>query len=75
MVYRAVKMALFSKTQLFDDHPIPIRFHSFQVSEQPSPLSDQLQQSTAGMMIPFVSLEMLCQIPDPFAKKSNLNLG
>jgi hypothetical protein len=65
---------LLSKAQLIDDHSISVHFGLFQVVEKPSPLSHQFKQTPPGVMIPFVNLKMLCEIPDPFAEQGNLNL-
>ena len=65
---------LFSKTQLIDDLTIPIHFMFLEVGQKPLPLPYQLEQSPPGMMVPFVGLEVLCEISDPFAEKRDLNL-
>jgi hypothetical protein len=67
--------ASLSQSQTGNDVSISFQILFLQIIEQPSPLSDQLQQTPSGMMVFFVRLEMLRQVFDPGAQKSDLDLG
>jgi len=64
---------LSTQSETLDD--VAVSFHVFflEVVKEPSSLPDKFQQSPARMMILFVNLEVLSQIPDAGADQCDLN--
>jgi hypothetical protein len=46
-----------------------------EISEKPASLTDELQQSSAGVMILLMHLKVRCELVDPLGKKSHLHFG
>ena len=67
--------SLLTNTQSQDEPRVLLGILSFQVIEQASALSDELQQATPRMVILRVRLEVFSQIANPFAEEGNLNFG
>jgi len=65
-------LLLFPEAQTFDYVPITLNIIFLDVIEQPSPLPDEFQKTAPGMMIFLMRLEMLRQIFNSCAQKSNL---
>jgi hypothetical protein len=70
----APSIFLLSNAQSINKRPIPGMINAAEVIQQPTPTPDQLQQSSAGMMILLVSLEMLGQVGNAVGQYRNLNL-
>ena len=64
---------LLAKTEFLNDALIAVKIRSSQIIQQPSPLSDQFQESAAGMVILLMDLEMISEIVDPVAENGYLN--
>ena len=62
------RAALFSDSKLGNHFPIAVRIVQSQIIEQAPPLTDNLQQATAGSMVLLVRFEMLGEIRDALAK-------
>jgi hypothetical protein len=71
----AGKKPLSAQPEPFNDRIVPVNAFSFQVIEQLSALTYQLQKPATGMMVLLVTLEVLGQISDPPAKQGDLHLG
>jgi len=70
-----LKVVLFPESQTFDYISVTFNIIIFNVVEQSSSLTYQLQKAAAGMMILFVRFKMLGQIFDPCTEQGNLNFG
>jgi hypothetical protein len=66
---------LTANTELFDHCSVTFNILALEVIEQTATLTDDLEQTTSGMVVFFVSPEMIRQIGDAFRKKCNLHLG
>ena len=64
---------LFANSQPLDESPVPLHILGLEVVEEMPPLSHELQQPPAGMMIFNMRFEMVRQIIDPFAQDRNLD--
>ena len=65
---------LLSQVQPSHDTAIPPNIAFFEVVEQAAPLTDELEQSSARVVVLLVDLEMLGQVADSVAEQSNLDL-
>lgn len=70
---RAVR--LLSDTEAVDQRPVPLFALAAQVVEHPSPLTDELEQTPARVVILDMGLEVLGQVGDPLRKERDLHLG
>src|SRR5215218_7986082 len=66
---------LFADAEAADQLRVARRILRLQVIEQPAALADEHQQSTAGVVVLRVGLEMLGQVIDTLAENRNLHLG
>jgi hypothetical protein len=65
---------LAAEAELLDEGAVALDVLSLQVVEKAPPLTDQLQETTPGVMILRVRPQMLGQVVDPSGKKGNLHL-
>ena len=63
-----------AKTQLGDQGSIPLDVVAPEVVEQPTPPSDQHEQTTARVMVFHVRLQVLREVVDPTCEERDLNL-
>ncbi len=68
-------LVLLANSEGPDDGPVTGDIAFFQVVQEMPSLADQFQKPPSGMMILFVSFEMVGQVRDPLSKQSNLYLG
>jgi len=64
-----------SNSKPLDDPTVPFHVFSLQVIQEPPTLTDQLQQSSARVVILLVHLEVIREVSDPLTQEGNLNLG
>jgi hypothetical protein len=67
--------SLTSDSQLRDDLTVPLDVGLLQVVQQPTPLTDELQKATTGVVVLLVDLEVLGEVPDALGEKRDLHLG
>jgi hypothetical protein len=65
---------LFADAQFLDQGPVPVDILTLEIVEKVPALADQLEQTTAGMMILFVGLKMIGQIGNPLRQQCDLHL-
>ena len=58
-----------------NDSSVTFNVNFLEVVEQTTTLTDHLQQTTTGMVILLVGLEVLGEVADALRQQSNLNLG
>jgi hypothetical protein len=66
--------ALLTQPETTDKCFVSVEIEALEVIELPATLGNQLQQTTARVVILFVDLEMLGQLTDSNRKQSDLNL-
>ena len=66
---------LLTKTQLRNDCTITFDIVLHQVAQQVTTAANHFQQTTAGMMVILVGLQMLGQVVDSSGQNGDLNLG
>ncbi|OPY12062.1 MAG: hypothetical protein A4E66_01226 [Syntrophus sp. PtaB.Bin001] len=66
---------LFSQTKALDYLSVSLNIFIFQIIKKSSSLTDQFQQSSTGMMVFFMDLEMISQIFNPCTQKRYLDFG
>jgi hypothetical protein len=66
-------LSLAANTKFFDHNLITFDVGFFQVIEQTTSLTNNLQQSAAGMMIFFVGPKVFGQVSDPLGEQSDLD--
>jgi hypothetical protein len=66
---------LSAQPEPFNDRVVAVHILPFQVIEQLSALTHQLQKASTGMMVFLVTFEVLGQITNPLAEQRNLHLG
>ena len=66
---------LFTQTKSCDKGTITLDILILQVAQETSSLTDQHQQTSAGMMIFLVYFQMLGELGDALGKKRDLYLG
>jgi hypothetical protein len=64
---------LFPQAEFLDDRQVSFFFRPPEIVEQPSPLTDQFQQPSSGMVVLLVGFEMLGQGVDAIAQNSHLD--
>jgi len=64
-----------SNSKPLDDPTVPFDVFSLQVIQEAPTLTDQLQQSSARVVILLVHLEVIREVSDPLTQEGNLNLG
>ena len=69
------RVELTTESKLFDKLGVTILVFLLQIVQQLTTLIDQLEKTLTGMMIFFVSCEMLGQLIDTCGKQRNLDLG
>jgi hypothetical protein len=65
--------ALFANSKLTDHVSVAFNTVPSQIIEQATALAHDFQKPPAGAMVFLVSLEMLCEVRDAFAKNGNLD--
>ena len=63
-----------TNTQALNQILVSFRITASQIFQQAAPASNHQQQSTAGMMVLFMRLEMFAELQNTLAQDSNLNL-
>jgi len=66
---------LFAQTQFSQDSTITLDVLLFEVVEQAAALTNHLEQTTTGVVILLVELEVLVEVVDALGQQSDLNLG
>lgn len=61
-------------TKALDQILVSFRITASQIFQQAAPASNHQQQSTAGMMVLFMRLEMFAKLKNALAQDSDLNL-
>jgi hypothetical protein len=51
-----------------------VHFIFFQIVEKSPPLTDHFEKTPSGVMVPLVDFKMFCEISNPLAEQSDLNL-
>jgi len=65
--------SLFSYTQTANDFPVTVGVLASQIIKQSSPLTHQFQQTSSGMVVLCVRLEMILEAFNPARKQGNLD--
>jgi hypothetical protein len=66
---------LFTQPELLNQSAIPVDIFLLKVIQKTSPLSHQLNQASAGVVVFGVNLKMVGQVTDPLAQNGHLNLS
>jgi hypothetical protein len=66
---------LSAQPKLLNQSAIPVDVLFFEIIQEAPPLSHQLDQAPAGVVIFGVGLEVVGQITDPLTQDGHLNLG
>jgi hypothetical protein len=70
-----IPLALLPKVELPHDLPVPFEAARFQVIEQSPTFANQLEQTSARVMVFDVCFEMLGELADALGNDGNLHLG
>jgi hypothetical protein len=70
---RLKRSRLLPKPKFLDDILISLNIRPSQVVEQSSPLTDELEKASSGVVILLVSLEMFREVIDSIAQNGNLH--
>jgi len=66
---------LFSDIKSLDERFISIGVNRLNIIQQATATADQLEKTTAGMVIFFVLLKMRSKLVNPLSQESDLNIG
>src|SRR6266478_1306515 len=67
--------SLLADPQPLDEALVTLEIAPLQVVEKPAPLPHELQQTTTGVVVLAMHLEVLGQVPDTIAEERDLHLG
>jgi hypothetical protein len=62
-----------TQSQRFDERVVAVELFALEIIEQAASLADHLQQTTTGMMIFVVNLEVLGKVSNPLGEKRYLD--
>jgi hypothetical protein len=70
-----VDATLLAKPEASDRRAVPLNILARQICQQTAPLSDQLEETSAGMKVVLVLAEVIGKPVNSLGEESNLNLG
>ena len=72
---RLFAIRLFAQSEALNQRLIPLHVFASQIGQMAATLAHKLQQTSAGMLIMFVGLQVLDQLIDAFGQQGHLHFG